>query len=191
MAQYRELAGLNAMNINGTRANEHEFTIDGASNVDTGDNGGTHVTINPDAIEEVKVLTSNYQAEFGKAAGGQIAITTKSGTNECHGDARFFHRNEGLNANEWFNKKNELSGGQPNTPPLYRYNYIGYQIGGPIKKDKLFAFWSEEFYRQLIPIGGTTQFYTPTALERKGDFSQSVVPGSGASPVPVEISGPG
>lgn len=183
--------GLDAMNINGTRANEHEFTIDGASNVDTGNNGGTHVTINPDAIDEVKVLTSNYQAEFGKAAGGQIAITTKSGTNQWHGDARFFHRNEGLNANEWFNKKDELSGGNPNTPPLYRYNYIGYQLGGPIKKDKLFFFWSQEFYRQLIPIGGTTQFYTPTALERKGDFSQSVVPGSGSSPVPVEISGLG
>ena len=73
--------GLDSYNINGTRANEHEFTIDGASNVDTGNNGGTHVTLNPDAIEEVKVLTSNYQAEFGKAAGGQIALTTKGGTN--------------------------------------------------------------------------------------------------------------
>jgi hypothetical protein len=137
--------GLDAMNINGTRANEHEFTIDGASNVDTGNNGGTHVTINPDAIEEVKVLTSNYQAEFGKAAGGQIAITTKSGTNQWHGDARFFHRNEGLNANDWFNKQNELKGNKPNTPPLYRYNYIGYQVGGPVKKDKLFFFWSQSF----------------------------------------------
>jgi hypothetical protein len=183
--------GLDAMNINGTRANEHEFTIDGASNVDTGNNGGTHVTINPDAIEEVKVLTSNYQAEFGKAAGGQIAITTKSGTNQWHGDARFFHRNEGLNANDWFNKQNELKGNQPNTPPLYRYNYIGYQLGGPVKKDKLFFFWSQEFYRQFVPSGGVTQFYTPTKLERQGDFSQSVVPGSGPAPVPVEISGPG
>jgi len=69
---------IDSFNINGTRANEHEFTIDGASNVDTGNNGGTHVTINPDAIDEVKVLTSNYEAEFGKAAGGQVAITTKS-----------------------------------------------------------------------------------------------------------------
>lgn len=179
--------GLDSMNINGTRANEHEFTIDGASNVDTGNNGGTHVTINPDAIEEVKVLTSNYQAEFGKAAGGQIAITTKGGTNQWHGDARFFHRNEGLNANDWFNKKNELSNGNRNTPPLYRYNYIGYQIGGPIKKDKLFFFWSEEFYRQFVPTGGVAQFYTPTALERKGDFSQSI-DGNGS---PIEISGPG
>jgi len=88
--------GLDAYNINGTRANQHEFTIDGASNVDTGNNGGTHVTINTDAIEEVKILTSNYQAEFGKAAGGQIALTTKSGSNQWHGNGRFFHRNDGL-----------------------------------------------------------------------------------------------
>lgn len=168
--------GIDSFNINGTRSNQHEFTIDGASNVDTGNNGGTHVTINTDAIDEVKILTSNYQAEFGKAAGGQIAITTKGGTNQWHGNGRFFHRNEGLNANEWFNKQNQLLGGNPNQPGIYRYNYIGYQAGGPIKKDKLFVFWSQEFYRQLIPIGGTTTFYTPTDLERQGDFSQSVVP---------------
>lgn len=183
--------GLDSMNINGTRANQHEFTIDGASNVDTGNNGGTHVTINPDAIEEVKILTSNYQAEFGKAAGGQIAIVTKGGTNQWHGDARFFHRNEGLNANEYFNKKSELAAPTPyNTPPLYRYNYIGYQIGGPVRKDKLFVFWNEEFYRQYIPIG-LIQFYTPTPLERQGDFSQSVVPGPNNAPMQVAISGPG
>jgi hypothetical protein len=177
--------GLDAMNINGTRANQHEFTLDGASNVDTGNNGGTHVTINPDAIEEVKILTSNYQAEFGKAAGGQIAIVTKGGTNQWHGNARFFHRNEGMNANEWFANKN-------GTPIVkYRYNYIGYDVGGPIFKNKLFVFWNQEYYRQLVPTGGTTQFYTPTALERQGDFSQSVVPGSGVNPEPVEISGPG
>jgi len=183
--------GADAFNINGTRANQHEFTIDGASNIDTGNNGGTHVTINPDAIEEVKVLTSNYQAEFGKAAGGQVAIVTKGGTNEWHGDGRFFHRNESLNANEWFNKQNEITGGNPNTPPLYRYNYVGYQIGGPIKKDKLFFFWSQEFYRQFVPTGGTAQFYTPTAAERTGDFSQSIVPGSGVNPVAVQIAGTG
>jgi hypothetical protein len=137
--------GLDAMNINGTRANQHEFTIDGASNVDTGNNGGTHVTLNTDAIEEVKVLTSNFQAEFGKAAGGQIAIITKGGSNQFHGGARFFHRNEGLNANEWFNKQNQLQGtSSGNTSPLYRYNYVGYQVGGPIKKDKPFFFcWAE------------------------------------------------
>lgn len=177
---------LDSFNINGTRANEHEFTIDGASNVDTGNNGGTHVTINPDAIEEVKVLTSNYQAEFGKAAGGQVAIVTKGGTNQWHGNARFFHRNEGMNANEYFNKQAQLSNSMANTPPIYRYNYFGYQVGGPIKKDKLFFFWSQEYYRQFVPAG-IFQFYTPTDLERVGDFSQSV-DGNGK---PIVISGPG
>jgi Carboxypeptidase regulatory-like domain/TonB-dependent Receptor Plug Domain len=179
--------GIDAYNINGTRANQHEFTIDGASNVDTGNNGGTHVTINTDAIEEVKILTSNYQAEFGKAAGGQVALVTKGGTNAWHGNGRFFHRNEGLNANEWFNEQSQVSNGAPNSPEIYRYNYIGYQFGGPIKKDKLFVFWSQEFYRQLVPISGVTQFYTPTDLERTGDFSQST-DGNGN---PIVITGPG
>jgi len=191
--------GLDSFNINGSRANEHEYTIDGASNVDTGNNGGTHITINPDAIEEVKVLTSNYQAEYGKAAGGQIAVTTKSGTNQWHGNARFFHRNDSMNANEWFNKKAQLMPSDPvatpphNDPELYRYNYEGYSIGGPIIKNKLFVFWNQEYYRQLVPISGNVQFYTPTALERTGDFSQSVIPdpnGTGKS-IPVMISGPG
>ena len=170
---------LDAFNVNGTRANQHEFTIDGASNVDTGNNGNTHVTINTDAIAEVKVLTSNYQAEFGKAGGAQIEVTTKSGSNQFHGDARFFHRNEGLNANGWFNNHTV-----PVTPiPLYRYNYFGYQLGGPVlipgtslnkNRDKLFFFWSQEFYRQLVPSAQIDTFRTPTALERAGDFSQSV-----------------
>ncbi|MCU1309097.1 MAG: TonB-dependent receptor [Candidatus Angelobacter sp.] len=181
--------GIDAFNINGTRANQHEFTIDGASNVDTGNNGGTHVTINPDAIEDVKVLTSNYQAEYGKAAGGQVVITTKSGTNQFHGNARYFHRHEGLNANDWFAKQND-------TPiAKYRYNYAGYQLGGPVlvpgtdfnkSKNKLFFFWGQEYYNQLIPVSGVTTFYTPTVLERQGDFSQSK-DGNGN---PILISGP-
>ena len=170
---------LDGFNVNGTRANQHEFTIDGASNVDTGNNGNTHVTINTDAIAEVKVLTSNYQAEFGKAGGAQIEVTTRSGSNQFHGDTRFFHRNEGLNANGWFNNHTV-----PVTPiPLYRYNYFGYQLGGPVlvpgtefnkNRDKLFFFWSQEFYRQLVPSAQIDTFRTPTALERTGDFSQSV-----------------
>ncbi len=181
--QFAGTGGIDAFNVNGTRANQHEFTIDGASNVDTGNNGGTHVTLNPDAIEEVKVLTSNYQAEYGKAGGGQIAVTTKTGTSEFHGDLRFFHRHEGFNANGWFNKLAQESGSTPtNQRPIYRFNYFGYQLGGPLfipkggfnkSKDKLFFFWSQEFYRQVIP-GGLDQFRVPTALERSGDFSQTV-----------------
>lgn len=161
-----QTGGLNSYSVNGTRQNQHEFTIDGASNVDTGDNGGTQVTINTDAIAEVKVLTSNFQAEFGKAGGGSIVVTSRGGTDQFHGNAHFFHRNEGMDANSWINDHN----GTPKDK--YRLNTLGYQIGGPIKHDKLFFFFSNEFYRQLLP-GGVDTYRTPTALERTGDFSQS------------------
>ena len=155
--------GLDSFNINGTRANQHQYTIDGSSNVDTGNNGALHVTINPDAVAEVKILTSNYQAEYGKAAGGTVAVTTKSGTNEFHGGARWFHRHEGLNSNEFFNRQIEKD------RPLYRYNSFGYQIGGPVLKNKLFFFWGQEFYRQLTP-GDLKKAMVPTEAVINGDF---------------------
>jgi hypothetical protein len=171
--------GLTSYSVNGTRTNQHDFTVDGASNVDTGDNGGTQVTINTDAIAEVKVLTSNYAAEFGKAGGGSIVVTTRGGTNQFHGNLHFFHRNEGLDANTSY-------GNLTNTPKqLYRYNTFGYQIGGPIKRDKLFFFFSNEIFRQLNP-GDVNTYRTPTALERQGDFSQSV-DNTGA---PIQIFNP-
>jgi hypothetical protein len=159
--------GLSTYSINGSRTNQHDFTVDGASNVDTGDNGGTQVTVNTDAIAEVKVLTSNFQASIGKAGGGSIVVTTRGGTNEFHGNLHFFHRNDGMNANDWVSNHNGTA------KQLYRYNTAGAQIGGPIKKDKLFFFYSNEFYRQLVP-GSVAQYRTPTALERAGNFSQSV-----------------
>jgi len=159
--------GLDSYNINGTRANSHEFTLDGTSDVDTGNNGGTHVTINPDAIAEVKVLTSNYQAEYGKASGGQISVVSAGGTNEFHGNVHFFHRNDGMNATGWYNNHNDVP------KSLYRYNTEGLAVGGPIKKDKLYYFFSTEHYQQLVP-GGTNSYYVPTDLERQGNFSQSI-----------------
>ena len=160
--------GLDSYSVNGTRQNQHEFTIDGASNVDTGNNGGTQVTINTDAIAEVKVLTSNYQAEFGKAGGGSIIVTTRGGTNDFHGNLHFFHRNEGMDARSWIENHNAT----PLPQRLYRLNTAGAQIGGPIIKDKLFFFFSTEAYRQLQP-GSVNQYRVPTTLERAGDFSQS------------------
>jgi hypothetical protein len=129
-----QTGGVDSYSVNGTRTNQHDFTVDGASNVDSGNNGGTQVTINTDAIAEVKVLTSNYQAEFGKAGGGSIIVTSRGGSNSFHGNAHFFHRNEGMNANDWLSDHNGTA------KQLYRLNTFGYQIGGPIKRDKLF--WS-------------------------------------------------
>ena len=166
--------GLDTYSINGTRQNQHDFTIDGASNVDSGNNGGTQVTINTDAIAEVKVLTSNFQAQYGKAGGGSIVVTSRGGDNGFHGNVHYFHRNEGLDANTWIG---DHDGTQKQ---LYRYNTVGGQIGGPIKRDKIFFFFSTEVYRQLVP-GGISQYQTPTALERTGNFSQSV--DSGGNPI--------
>ena len=173
--------GLDSFNVNGTRSNQHQFTIDGSSNVDTGNNGALHVTLNPDAIAEVKVLTSNYQAEYGKAGGGQLVVVTKGGTKDFHGGARLFHRNEGMNANNWFGNSfgvNPDTGTQVSSRPLYRYNYVGYQVGGPVvipglnfnkNRDKLFFFFNQEFYRQLIP-GDQRKAMVPTDAVINGDF---------------------
>ena len=106
-------------NINGTRGAQHEYTIDGVTNLNLGNNTGALVSVNPDALQEVKVLTSNYQAEYGRAGGGFIALTTRGGTNELHGGGRYFRRHDSLNAHTFFNN---ARGGSPAgfSRPLYR-----------------------------------------------------------------------
>jgi len=167
-----------AFNVNGTRNDQHEYTVDGVTNLNIGNNTGALVTINPDALEEVRILTSNYQAEFGRAGGGFIALTTRSGTNEFHGGLRYFRRNEGLNANNYFN--NARGGSNNGFPrPTYRYNYYGWDLGGPVpfvgNKDdrKLFFFVAQEFYDQLVPQASSINRRVPTQAERNGDFSQT------------------
>jgi hypothetical protein len=181
---------LNDYSVNGTRTNQKELTVDGSSNIDTGNNFDTHASLNPDAIAEMKVLTSNFQAEYGRAGGAFIAVVSKSGTSEFHGGARYFHRHEGLNANNYFrNAQGQTPQGVEVQPRnLYRYNNVGYDIGGPIylpekifgpiggfnkDKDKLFFYWNQEWYEQLAPEGARN-IRVPTLAERNGDFSQTV-----------------
>ena len=178
--------------VNGTRSLEHEYTIDGITNVNLGNNTGALVSINPDALEEVKVLTSNYQAEYGRAGGGVIALTTRGGTNEFHGGARYFRRHDSMNANTYFN--DERGGQGPSySRPLYRYNFYGWDFGGPVwipkvydGRNKLFFFVSQEYYRQLVPQTTSQNILVPTPAERTGDFSHSV-DGSGK---PITIIDP-
>jgi hypothetical protein len=175
--------GLGSININGTRGNQKELAIDGVSNVGPQTNSVVHVTINPDAVAEVKVLAGNYQAEYGRSAGGFIQFVTRSGSRDFHGTARFFHRHEGLNANDYFrNARGRNPDGSEIQPrPLFRYNYQGYDVSGPVPlgrwnedRNKLFFFWSQEFYRQLQPSPAPRNILVPTAAERRGDFSQTV-----------------
>ncbi len=186
-AQTAGPGGLSGFNINGTRANQHNLTIDGTTNVDTGSNGTQHVALVLDNIAEFKILTSNYQAEYGRSAGGDIKIVTKSGTKEFHGTGYYFHRHEQFNANSFFNNaEGRLPNGVERRPRnFYRYNYQGYNIGGPIflpkkvfgpfgfeNKEKLFFFWSQEWQEQLLPSVARSS-RVPTAAEVAGDFSQT------------------
>lgn len=160
---------------NGQRHNANNLTIDGVSNIDTGDNGGNMAQTNIDAIAEFKVLTSSYQAEYGRATGAQVQVVTKSGTRDFSGSAYWYARRSDWNANTWLNNRS----GTPMAKS--KRDDRGYTIGGPVyipglfntERNKLFFFWSQEFQRRQDPVG-QRRATVPTLLERKGDFSQSV-----------------
>ncbi|HVB40839.1 MAG TPA: carboxypeptidase regulatory-like domain-containing protein, partial [Terriglobales bacterium] len=147
------------------------FTVDGQTDMDTGSNGSDKVEPNMDAIQEVKILNSNSQAEYGRDSGGTISVVTKSGTTQFHGSGWLTHRHEDMNANDFFHNASGLS------RALYRYNIAGWSLGGPINighfKNKLFFFASQEYTNELGSNRTETRT-TPTALERSGDFSQSL-----------------
>ena len=175
--QNRDAPGWNnlgGISINGGRNNTVNLTYDGVTNLDTGSNTGPFLAPGLDSIAEIKVLTSNYQAEYGRSSGGTINVVTKSGGRDFHGGGFYSRRNEDYNANEWQNNKF----GRPKPP--YRFDYGGYHVGGPILlpgdfnsgRNKLFFFWNQEFLSRTNP--GTLERRTmPTELERRGDFSQS------------------
>jgi hypothetical protein len=183
--------GLGGISIAGARQNQHNLTIDGTTNVDTGSNGTQHIALALDNIAEFKVLNSAYQAEYGRSAGGDIKIVTKSGTSQFHGTGYYFHRHEQFNANSFFNKAqgrigDPVTGIERNPRNFYRYNYQGYNIGGPVyfpkkvfgplgqeaTKEKLFFFWAQEWQQQLVPQGARRS-RVPTAAEVAGNFSQT------------------
>src|SRR5256886_917656 len=138
------------------------YYLDGGSNMTNLRNTG-NILPNPDAIQEFRVQTNSYNAEYGRFASGVINVLTKSGTNKYHGSAFEFLRNTVFNANDW--------GSQLERPPFHR-NQFGGTLGGPIKRDKTFFFVSYSGLRQT-----TSTFLSgaivPTALERGGNFTAS------------------
>ncbi len=168
-------AGLGNISANGARFNQNNLTLDGVGNVDTGNNGDQLATLSLDAVAEFKVLTANYQAEYGRSSGAQISVVTKSGGRDFSGSGSWYKRHDSLNATNWVNNREGLP------KNLLRLDDIGYTIGGPIfipnkfnaSRNKLFFFWSQEYQQQLRP-NNLRRIKLPTALERQGDFSQSV-----------------
>ncbi|MGH9847076.1 MAG: carboxypeptidase regulatory-like domain-containing protein, partial [Blastocatellia bacterium] len=137
------------------------YFLDGGNNTAGGRNTGNALP-NPDAVQEFRVITNSYGAEFGRFAGGMLDVVTKSGTNSLHGSLFHFLRNDVLNATPW-NVRDK---------PALRRNQFGGSFGGPIIKDRSFFFGSYSGLRQReVDIRSTA--VVPTALERLGDFSAS------------------
>jgi hypothetical protein len=149
--------------INGNREQANNFLLDGLDNNQVSDNLVGY-TPSPDAIQEFNLITNNASAEFGNFQGGIVSVSIKSGTNEFHGSAFDFFRNDVLNANSW---SNNLTGAGK---PKERWNQFGGSIGGPIIKDKLFFFADYQGLRYNIPAA-TTFFNVLTNAQRQGDFS--------------------
>jgi hypothetical protein len=158
--------GYQDFSINGKSFNQTQVNLDGGSIVDHGSDAKVTVSPSLESVQEISILANNFTAEHGNRSGVVINMVTKSGTNSFHGVAFDNLRNEDLNANSWSNNYVGLP------RPEYRYNYFGANIGGPIKKNKLFFFYNFEDFHQNIP-GTTVESRVPTALERNGDFSQT------------------
>src|SRR4029450_3055275 len=175
--------GTDLPNISGHRGRSTVPTIDGLFAGEPSGSNKLSMTINQDAVAEVKVLRNNYGAEYGNNGGAIINIVSKGGGREYNGSVYYFLRNEVLNATPFFNNKAGLK------KPLYRHLYPGGSFGGPVPlpkfgeggdfwlKEKAFFFVSYEKPHQITP--NDPRFVTvPTALERAGDFSQLIHSGS-------------
>src|ERR1700733_2347716 len=149
------LSSNTAIAINGARMGANNWTVDGADINDSGSNGTLLNTPSIDAIQEFTLERSNYDAAFGRSGGGQVVVATKSGSNQFHGSAYEFNRNNYYNANTFENRQALDEGGTyaANKTPIERYNDWGFTIGGPLfipklfhpVKDKTYFFWSEEW----------------------------------------------
>lgn len=168
------VGGSVAFSVNGGRTEYNNWELDGGDNMDNGSNTTLNVYPSLEAIGEVKVLTSNYGAQYGRSGSGTVEVETKSGTNKFHGNVYEFVRNDKFNARNYFTNA-------PDRKPGYKKNDFGYTIGGPLyipgvfnkNKDNTYFFWSQE-WRKEREASAPSSVVVPTEQERTGDFSGSV-----------------
>ncbi|HEY3936554.1 MAG TPA: TonB-dependent receptor [Bryobacteraceae bacterium] len=165
--------------INGNRQQTDNFLLDGLDNNQVSDNEVAYAP-SVDAIEEFNIITQNASAEFGNFMGGIVSVSIKAGTNQIHGNAFEFLRNDQLNANLWQNNFTHLA------RPLLRWNMFGGTAGGPILKNKLFIFGDYQGSRYDKP-GTPTPVTVLTSLERQGNFSQ--LPAVIYNPKSLDVNG--
>src|ERR1700687_2051282 len=166
-------------NINGARTPESLITYDGAPAVRTRSNGTSLGSADVDSTQEIQILTADYAPEYGRSSGGQIRITSKSGSQDFHGAAFEYVRNTIFDANPW--QRNAVARTTGITAPVH-YNQFGYNIGGPLyipnhfntNKTKVFWYWGEEWVRYIFT--DTNGLTVPTLSMRQGDFSDLLDP---------------
>src|SRR6202034_1930877 len=158
------------LSINGQRESANGFMVNGID-VQEGMNGGTSILPNLDSIEEFRVLTNNFDPEYGNYNGGIITVVSKSGTGQLHGNAFEFFRNTNLDAKGYFDQ----------TRAAFNQNQFGGAIGGPIKRDKIFFFTDYQGTRTTQGVS-TGNISVPTTAQRNGDFSQGQLTGSVSGP---------
>jgi hypothetical protein len=165
-----EMSGNGAkMSIGGARPHQMSFTLDGADMMtrnNTTPAGVTGIMMGVEAVQEFRVSSSGYSAEFGRNSGGAVSAITKSGTNQFHGTIFHFLRNDNLDAKEFFDEEDDK--------PEFKRNQFGFAMGGPIVQNRTFFFGS---YEVLLDRQGTTSISTvPTLLARQGIFPNGTVP---------------
>jgi hypothetical protein len=177
-AEVQTFTGQNTFNVLGGRTTGNNFLIDGipASN---SNQGNFNTTLSLDATQTIEVKVANFDAEYGRNQGVTVVAVSKGGTQQLHGGAYYYDRNEALNANNFFNNRQGLKADGSLVSPRqkYRISNGGGTFGGPlhiphVAKGKLFFFIASEEIREVRPKAAQT-ITVPTAVERKGDFSQS------------------
>ena len=178
-AQVQTFSGNNTFNVLGGRNTGNNILIDGLPSNNT-NQGNANTTISLDNTETVEVKVANFGAEFGRNNGFTVMAVSRSGARAFHGAGYYYDRNEAFNANNFFNNRAGLA------RPVTRVDYIGGNLGGPLRiphvpatRGKMFFFISTEVIGEKRPQAQQT-VTVPTALERQGDFSQS---GSNAKPI--------
>jgi trimeric autotransporter adhesin len=169
-----------AMGINGGRAFTSDIQLDGLPVMGGGYNEAS-VVPNTEGLQEVRVISNNFTAEYGRGQ-GVVSMSTRSGTNQYHGQASYTIRNEALNANSNSNNANGIA------RTAFKVNEFGGSVGGPIVKDKLFFFSSYHYLR--FNRGSTSLMTVPTALEKVGNFSETKIRDATGAAVPAQIFDP-
>ena len=175
--------GLNSgsQSVNGQREAANGFMVNG-SNVEEGKTNGASIIPNLDSISEFRIITNNFDAEYGNYSGGQINVVTKSGSNNFHGSGFEFLRNTALDAKNYFSNP-----GDPT--PVFRQNQFGGTFGGPLVKNKTFFFIDYQGTRQTQAPTQTATL--PSQANFTGDFSDSVGSFASSDGTPLAVNGPG